>query len=455
MPSSLFRTLLKWAVCLALLGGLIVGLVLANRAMQAERAREEGEEKVESPVRMKDGAVVLDEDDVERYDLATQPAQTTQWEERVAVLGRVIPNTQAEAEARSPFPGTVRAAPGSSWPAAGQHVRAGQTIGWVDVRVGPEVRLDLQNKLSEARIRQEGAEKEVALQQDRAASLESVTAQKLIARPELDAARIALAQAKNQQATARAAAELWQKALREVDRHKDSASSWSQPLLAPADGTVTELLARPGATVEAGTALLRLVDFRRPLIRLDVPVQLLAQGEPQKQLEVEALAAQVPSGDRVLNEYAWGAPPRFATLTVQRIGPAPQLDPTAQRVGYWYEASLKDRKGSEKAEGAALALWRPGLQVRAWMQAAGAQPRPAVAVPAGAVLYHEGRALVYVEVEPRTYRRREVRLLGRRGNQWVLSPAAGLTGVKAGEAVVSRQAQVLLSEEFRGKADQD
>ena len=71
-------------------------------------------------------------------------------------------------------------------------------------------------------------------------------------------------------------------------------------------------------------------------------------------------------------------------------------------------------------------------------------------VPAGAVLYHEGRPLVYVRVGPEKYQRREVRLLGREGNRWVLAARQGElpVGVAPDEAVVSRQAQVLLSMEF-------
>ena len=48
------------------------------------------------------------------------------------------------------------------------------------------------------------------------------------------------------------------------------------------------------------------------------------------------------------------------------------------------------------------------------------------------------------------YERREVHVLGTDGGRAVLAD-----GVAAGEPVVSRQAQVLLSEEFRGAVDND
>src|SRR5207245_9863288 len=96
------------------------------------------------------------------------------------------------------------------------------------------------------------------------------------------------------------------------------------------------------------------------------------------------------------------------------------------------------------------AVWRPGLFVKAFVRVPESKPRPAVAVPGGALLYHQGRALVYVRLSPGRYERREVQVLGRDGDRWVLA-----SGVAAGEPVVSRQAQVLLSEEFRGEADTD
>jgi hypothetical protein len=136
----------------------------------------------------------------------------------------------------------------------------------------------------------------------------------------------------------------------------------------------------------------------------------------------------------------------------------------SQFVSYWYDVDLRLTKGDRAGElGAASggAVWRPGLSVQAYVATAGAlphsrrvQPLTAVAVPATAVLYHQGQALVYVRLAPGKFERREVRLLGRQGYGWVVAPAQDLApiGVKPGERIVSRQAQVLLSEEFRVQA---
>jgi hypothetical protein len=70
-------------------------------------------------------------------------------------------------------------------------------------------------------------------------------------------------------------------------------------------------------------------------------------------------------------------------------------------------------------------------------------------VPRSAVLFHLGRAWVYVTVGPGRYERCEVQLLGQEADRWIL------TGVAANDPVVWKQAQVLLSEEFRGDIDND
>src|SRR5438093_378510 len=82
-------------------------------------------------------------------------------------------------------------------------VLAGQSVGWLDVRVGPQERLDLQNKLSEARLKQRGAEEVLKVHQERAERLKA--AGDGISRSELDTAQTQLSEARTQLATAQAA----------------------------------------------------------------------------------------------------------------------------------------------------------------------------------------------------------------------------------------------------------
>ena len=452
---------LKWTVALALVGGLFAVACWIHAEMQEERAREASGDKVQSPKRAKGGVVDIGVEIAKSYGLEEEAAQAVSWSERVQVYGRVVPNPRASVDVRSPFAGVLKAGPGAAWPVPGKWVRSGQLLGWVDIRVSPEIRLTFQEKLDAAQIQVQGSEDQVKIQQALVNSLKAVTSQEFIARGQLDVALAQLATFKTQLATAKATADLYRKALEEVGRRETRKSStWSQPLTAPADGEVTELTGRPGMDIEAGGSIAQLVDSRRSLVRLDIPPDAVTDGPPPR-VELFAVPANPPASRSALSlaGSTEGSPAVAATL----VGPAPHLESASQFISYWYDVSPAPVPGVKDAEPRAIvpgnrrAAWRPGLQVKAYVKSPAVEPRQAIAVPASAVLYHQGQALVYVRAELGKYERREVRLLGREGTRWVLAPpqTSTPTGVRAGEWVVTQQAQVLLSEEFRIDAAKD
>src|SRR5262245_35980035 len=159
--------LLKWPLALAVVVGLLALAYLVHGQMQRQRAAEEEAEKGQAPRRVENRVIKLGTALARAHGLEDEPAQAVPWYERVAVPGRGVPNPRATAEVRAPFAGTLRAEAGVRWPAPGQPVRAGQVLGRLDVRVGPQERLDLQAKLTEARARQQGAEEVQKVQQER------------------------------------------------------------------------------------------------------------------------------------------------------------------------------------------------------------------------------------------------------------------------------------------------
>jgi hypothetical protein len=441
MRRRVLWSLLKWPATLLALGGLLAAAYLVHEAVQAERAAEAGGDKVDAPRRAANGVVKLGVELAESHGLKDEPAAALSWHPRVPVYGRVVPNPQATAEVRAPFAGTLRADPDAPWPAPGRWVRAGQVLGRVDIRVGPQERLDLQAKLADARLQERGAEEVLQVQQERVSRLKPSSRTDVVPQNELDDALVKVADARTQLARSRAAVELWQKAVTAVELRKDRPeSAWSELLTAPADGEVTELPGRPGMAVEPGGVIARVVDFRRPLVRLDLPPAVLAAGPPA-QVELAGVSAgPAPlGGTGNPAEAAEPAAPARASL----VGPAAQIDMASQLVSYWYEVTAAALNEPPR-------IWRPGLFVTAQIKGSVSRPQEAVSVPRGAVLFHQGRALVYVRVAPGKYERREVQILGREGDRWTLA-----AGVAAGEPVVYRQAQILLSEEFRGDVDND
>lgn len=430
------RTLVRLAVWILALAGLAAMLALAWVAREWVREHREAEEAGEEPPprRAANRMVKLGARLAESHGLADEPAQAVAWAARVAVYGRVVANPKATAEVRAPLAGTLRADAERGWPGLGTRAAAGQVLGWLDVRVPPAERLDLLTKLNEARLKEEGAEEQLLLAEQRLARFKA--AGEAVSRSELDTTAVQVTEARTLRETARAGVREWQRALAAIDR---GGQGWSQPLAAPAAGEVIELAGRPGMAVEAGGLVARLIDFGQVLVRLELPPEVLALGVPAE-VELLPLAPVAPALAGAPNRPEPPAPAR--TRRARLVGPAPQVETGSQNAAYWYEV-IADLPGGAPG-------WRPGLAVKGQAPAAGGPPRPAVAVPETALLYHEGRALVYVRVGAGRYERREVPVLGRDGGRWVLGG-----GVEAGEPVVSRRAQVLLSEEFRGEADLD
>src|SRR5262249_36933057 len=145
---------LKWFATLALVGN-VLGLAYLIHTERKEREtegaageKEEQGKEDKTPVEVKLKAEVIDS-----IHLKVEPVRAEgRWYEPVAVYGRVVPNPMATVEVRAPFAGTLQEAI-TPWPAPGQWVQAGQTLARIDIRVGPQERLELQNKLNEARTK--------------------------------------------------------------------------------------------------------------------------------------------------------------------------------------------------------------------------------------------------------------------------------------------------------------
>src|SRR5262245_3175740 len=435
MSRGRLSALALWLGALAVLGNLFALAFLVHG--EHKRQREQAAVPPAPAERPKPGEVILPTRQADSY-LVEEVRFEKPWVEPLTVYGRVVPNPAATFELRAAFAGTVRAA--GPWPGPGKTVAAGKPLGWVDVRVGPLERLDLQNKLNEASRRLEVAQKARQVQEERLKRIDK--APMSVPVRDREEAQLAWNDARNQEELARTARDLWKKALEEIGRPgQNQQPTWGQPLVPPAAGEVVEVAARPDAAVEAGALLLRLVDFRRVLVRLDLPPEALADGAPPA-VELQTAGVPPPALRGAGGSAQPGEPPRKARFA--RVGPAPQVDPASQRVGYLYQVEAAgDRQGSAEA-----VAWRPGTFVKAELPAPQGEPRRAVSVPDTALLYHQGRAIVYVlkERRPKTsiFERREVQVLGRQGDRWVL--AAG--EFRSGQKVVSDEPQVLLSAEF-------
>jgi hypothetical protein len=436
--TTAFVTFIKWSVAFAALAILLGGAYFVHRHLQAERAGEETA-AVPSP-KFAAGTIKLSKQYAASFGIKVETAREVEWVPKATVYGRVVPNPRATAEVRSAFAGRLKSTEGGKWPVLASAVKAGETLGQLEVRVGPQDRLDLQAKLNEARLKHDGAIKVVHLQQDKVKRFQSAPTS--LARTDLDSALVALAEAETQLAIAASAVTLYQDALAALDLRSDSKqATWIVPLTAPADGEITELFGRPEMVVEPGSLIAKVVDFRRALVRVDIPLNLLTIAPP-KSLKLIVLPPLAPALQGPTNRPE--APDAPEGVAAELVGVAGQVDPALQAAGYLYEVST-----AGKTPGGTLPihLWRPGLFVKSQVEVS-ARPVTAVAVPRASLLFHQGRALVYVQLSGDRYQRKEVTVLGRDGDAWILG-----SGVDGDDLVVTEGALALLSEEFRADVD--
>ena len=397
------------------LAGAAVGTVYWYEYGQRGPAANEGKTPL---VQRGDITLKFQPDLAQSYGIRAVPAVQVSWRSQPTIFGRVVPNPQAAAELRVPFAGVLKAVPDQAWPRLGDRVQAQQVLALMETRLTPAERIDIRAKGAEACAKHQGAEKAVAIQNGRLRELEKLNVQGGAAKREVDAARLALLEAQTQREAALAQAKIYEQALAVPE-----GNSALVRLAASLSGEVTELAAQPGLAVEPGYVLLKIVDFRRVLVRLEFPVAVAPGPLPT---EVSMTVA--------------GAGTHESPVIARATGSAPQVEPASQRIAALY--ALDAPPGA--------AAWRPGLYVRASFADPAAAPRAAVAVPATALLYHQGRTLVYVQLGRDRFQRREVEVLGRDGDTVILA-----SGVRADESVVAAQAQVLLSAEFRRDTDDD
>jgi biotin carboxyl carrier protein len=204
----------------------------------------------------------------------------------------------------------------------------------------------------------------------------------------------------------------------------------ARPLAMPISGTVTRVGAQPGALVEAGQALLEVADLSRPLVR--VAWLLDAGGSPPSSLALDA------GGDT-----GGGATASGARVTARLVGPAPEADPVTRRPAYLYRAV---RSWPGAAPGVPIVALVPGPQPGAIGAKGDGVTGTPVVVPDSAVVQWEGLAWAYRQRAPGRFERVRVATDRPVPGGWLTGPP-----LAAGDTVVLRGAEELLSEEFRAR----
>ena len=191
----------------------------------------------------------------------------------------------------------------------------------------------------------------------------------------------------------------------------------ARPLALPIGGVVTRVGAQPGALVEAGQALLEVADYSRPLVRV-------AWFDP----DGGAPPARLSVGP--------GSTAASVRVPARLVGPAPEADPITRRAAYLYRA---DRAWPGASPGTPVVAYA-AVPARAGAASGGA------VVPDSAVVQWQGLAWAYRAHGADRFERVRVATDHPGPGGWVVQgPLA------AGDSVVVRGAEELLSEEFRAR----
>ncbi|HAM71638.1 MAG TPA: hypothetical protein DCM86_08355 [Verrucomicrobiales bacterium] len=151
-------------------------------------------------------------------------------------------------------------------------------------------------------------------------------------------------------------------------------------------------------------------------------------------VQVNVPLGEPPPANPVVARLAPAARPT-ELLKLEPVGPAATLDPQTQGASHLFLISAGGIP--------------PGAPVTGWLEAAG-ERAPGVLVPASALVRHEGRTFLYLQMAEDSYQRVGVELDRPAEAGWLVRE-----GVAAGAKVVVAGAQQLLSEELKSKGGEE
>jgi multidrug efflux pump subunit AcrA (membrane-fusion protein) len=427
--------MLSWTlgvVVLCVLGVLLFRSFLEGRKELAQE--RESEKPIKVAPRVAHGEVTLEREAQEKGGLVVQPLPPADLRPEVVAYGALEEDPSASFVVRAPGAGVVGLEGGARWPAIGETLKEGTTVGVLTPLVGPREGLDLAAQrdaarseraaadatAAEARASERSADAAVA---GARAALERTTKLhdegRLASDRALEEARVRLADAEAKLAAAHArsaaASEEAELAKTRATRLEETLKGGvgSFPLVAREGGEVVEVLAHPGESVEQGAALLRLARFDRLIAHVELPAG--------------RMLAEVPSAARVAILGAEGSPLPAESVAVAPGGPGPHGQQFLVRV---------------RTPGPAL---RPGAAVTAYLVLSG-EARKGTVVPRSAVVRADGRAWAYAQLADDRFARREVDVTHPLETGYFVAELW-----KAGDRVVTSGAQLLLSEERKAQ----
>jgi cobalt-zinc-cadmium efflux system membrane fusion protein len=402
----------SYGVCLFLLAVLLAG---CESKSEAERERESGvgQGSTTPPAKLSaDGSIQLSPQQVQANAIQTVVARQETLSPAIAVVGRVQAQPGRESEVVAPFAGRLVTA-GAPLPRVGDTVEQGQALAEVEQLLPASERNQYATQVTQLKAAATQAEQEVDLRRielDRAKQLYDGGA---IPLRQFQAAEFNLRQAESRLQSAQVSAAQYEALL-----SPEGAGPRRVPIVAPISGSVVTSSLTFGMQVDPAKSLMKIVDLSTVWVQAAVPEAEL--GPTRKASRAEVTSPAVPG--RIFDA---------ALVTV-----SPAVDLTSRTISVIYTVS--------NADGALRVDMTANVRIPT------GPLKPALLIPASAVLYGAGQSLVYVERQPGIYQRRNVVTGETRGSELVVS-----SGLNPGEKVVSVGAETLRSETLRGDIPTD
>ncbi len=375
---------------------------------EKEREKAGGEKGAETPARVSaNGSIQLSADQVRANGIQTAAPRKEMLAPAITVTGRVQAQPGREAEVFSPFAGRLIAA-GSGPPRTGTAVKQGQVLAELEQHLTAPERTQYASQVTQLDAAATQAQQEVDLRRvelDRAKQLYDGGA---IPLKQHQTAEFNLRQAESRLQSARTSGSDFRALLSAQGSGPRRIS-----IVAPISGIVMTSNLTPGMQVDPAKSLMKIVDLSTVWVEAAVP-------------EAQLGATRQSGGAEVTTPAVPGHIYQAALVTV---GPAVDLASRTVPVIY----SVTNRDAALKVDMTAEARIPTGPRA------------PALLVPASAVLYGAGQALVFVERAPGSYQRRTITTGESRGSEVVVH-----SGLNPGEKVVSAGAEALRSELLRG-----
>lgn len=404
---------MKWLLFIVVFGGIAVALawylIAEHRKPSQQSAKEQATTEPSRISKDKSGQtiVTVTAEEQARSAITTQALATGSFQPQWVAYGALQDDPSNSFTVRAPFAGILRAAD-HPFPKLGDTLSAGLVqIGLIEPRFTPVEHLDLASKLAGARADVRTAEAALAAARAEYDADAKLNAQdKNVSDRTVQAARAKLDEQSAKLESARQTVTFLEAASVATTR-----PATSVPLTVEGDSQVVDVTAHAGETVDSGQVILRVASFNSLIAAIALPAD--------QKVDPAAVSARVVAlGDD-------------HPLTVRGITLAPAVD--QRTLGQTLLVQVQT----------AGTYLRAGDPVTAWLTPS-QKPAQGIVVPRDAVVWHEGKAWVYVQSAANQFVRREVPTDRPMKDGWFT--AAGLS---ANERIVVRGAQQLLSEEFK------